>query len=659
MKIKYKYIYNTIFIGLVLHFFLINASYADILTDWKDSRAYKPRPILFLHGFGPGGPVGWNTTISTLSRWFSKYQPIGSYLETLDFQDPNGSVDTYSDGRAGWADKVKNKVDELLIGSKYGFYTNKLNLVCHSMGGLAAREYLTNPKYATSYVDELILIGVPSLGSRWADLANGISKSQKSGWLIIMPHAFVVVPARNSLDYGLEAYLSIDIDGEAVKDMMEDNSFLNVLNSRPQPSDVGHYGIYGILGTFLNWFISGDYFGGDGVVRKASQLGVNKISFKEVPLQISAFHTAEPAISVAGDNPLLKFLDSNKPEFEITYPGSGTTKIYESSIHIQGEVYKEYLPADTELIITITRQEDGYMLPPQSSLLKASDLWIPNNPDSPVAEFDELINFPGSGTYKISCQIKNPAGVTSDIEETWVIVLPELPEYVWWLEDFGITGSGSIGDSWHQEIAGENFKSESKTLTATITSRHQWTLTHDVHYVFTSTGGIASGTANNSFELHSGIIEDNIGVLTGSCHMDVEVDCEPTRSALIQEQYDADRPYVGHDWIKHTFDISDGIGKIAPGCVMDITMDYFTKAILKFSDGSVLVAYGGQIYLSEKENLYIISLEIDMRKGPHFYYCSDQTVGYNGLPGHGESTGDWDYRKLYRVNIEPFYTPEN
>ena len=149
---RYKFIFRLTFIFLLIYLLLINICSAGILSDWKDDEAYKPRPILFLHGFGQGSPTSWESAIGALSQWFSKYQIIGPYLETIDFQDPNGSIDTYPDGKVGWADKLNDKVNELLISTKYGFYTNKLNLVCHSMGGLAAREYLTNPKYPSGYI---------------------------------------------------------------------------------------------------------------------------------------------------------------------------------------------------------------------------------------------------------------------------------------------------------------------------------------------------------------------------------------------------------------------------------------------------------------------------------------------------------------------------
>ncbi|MDO8489647.1 MAG: hypothetical protein Q7S42_06040, partial [Candidatus Omnitrophota bacterium] len=78
-----------------------------------------------------------------------------------------------------------------------------------------------------------------------------------------------------------------------------------------------------------------------------------------------------------------------------------------------------------KIIITGVRQEDGSKLNEFSSYLKPSGLWIPNNLDSPVAEFNETIAFPGKGTYKISCQIKNPAGLTSAIKVFWVKVITQ------------------------------------------------------------------------------------------------------------------------------------------------------------------------------------------------------------------------------------------
>jgi len=408
--------------------FCLNSSvFAYPLDNWQDEKAYKPTPILFLHGFAKGNPEIWKPAKAALFPYFSKYQQKFPYLETINFQDSNGSVDTYPNGEEGWSDKVDIKVNELLDNGYYGSYANKLNLVCHSMGGLSAREYVTNFKYASAnYANKLVLIGVPNLGSPLADSANYIARTHKFGWGINLPHLLVTIPNRYFLEVYVNIRFGVDINGEAAKDMDTGSQFLKDLNSRGQPSNVNYYGIYGIIGNFANWYMTGDYYGGDGVASKESQLGGGKISFRETPRQISASHADEPVLSVAGDNPLLKFLDSAKPEFEITSPNpSAVNDINTTSLHLQGKVYKEYLPADSQLIINVVRESDGLALPAQTSFLKPSDLWIPNNPDSPVAEFDEIINFPGKGKYKVSCQIKNPANLTSDIKETWVnIIVP-------------------------------------------------------------------------------------------------------------------------------------------------------------------------------------------------------------------------------------------
>jgi triacylglycerol esterase/lipase EstA (alpha/beta hydrolase family) len=158
-----KFINKFIFISLIFLLSIFSASYclAGILDNWQDPKAYKPNPVLFLHGFAKGKPLDWDGTKAALATYFSKYQPLGPYLEAIDFQDPNGSVDRYPSGQfnpqgnsSGWSDKVNDKVNELLSYDKYGAYTNKFNFVCHSMGGLAARWYLGN--YSNVFVNKLI-----------------------------------------------------------------------------------------------------------------------------------------------------------------------------------------------------------------------------------------------------------------------------------------------------------------------------------------------------------------------------------------------------------------------------------------------------------------------------------------------------------------------
>ena len=145
---------------------------ARILNNWEDEESYKPSPIIFLHGFGPGKPESWNYIKSKLNQYFDDYSLSLTFLETINFNDPNGSVDTYDDGREGWADKTKDKIEEMLNLYRFKGNSLKINFICHSMGGLAAREYATNPKYGNSYlnIDKIITIGTPHAGTPLANV---------------------------------------------------------------------------------------------------------------------------------------------------------------------------------------------------------------------------------------------------------------------------------------------------------------------------------------------------------------------------------------------------------------------------------------------------------------------------------------------------------
>ena len=108
-----------------------------------------------------------------------------------------------------------------------------VSIVAHSMGGLVARELLTNPEFAyaesiqkgqTPAIVELIMVGTPNHGSGlarfralaeyrdlWAGTLNG-----NGNWLMGV----------------------VDGMGEAKIDLLPDSQFLGTLNARPQPQGV-------------------------------------------------------------------------------------------------------------------------------------------------------------------------------------------------------------------------------------------------------------------------------------------------------------------------------------------------------------------------------------------------------------------------------------
>ncbi|MDD5531147.1 MAG: alpha/beta hydrolase, partial [bacterium] len=449
-----KYIINC-FLFAVLFLFVINFAFGAVRNSWQDASVYKPTPALFLHGFGPGNAEGWSKVKSALEEYFSDYSDTHSFLETINFNDPNGSVDTYDSGKLnpqgnfkGWADKLEDKVNELLSQDKYGNLSiRKINLVCHSMGGLAAREYVTNPKYVDSYlnINKIITVGTPHCGTPLANLKEvvvcGINKIIWEIPGVDRSDFYNEFRTNDALVQYLKGEYRIDPNGEAIKDMGLKSQFLKVLNDRIQSSNIKNYAIFGEVNSLVNWIFFRLYYSnnilisGDEIVPIDSQKGYDIFTDYPDASKYRWVWNIEKAESVnsnhleelnSNETPqkLLSFLDSVKPELAITFPDPNlTTEIHSTSINIKGIATKEYLPADTTLTIDFVRQEDDYRPPqPQTSLLKPSDLWSPNNPDSPVAEFDEVVAFPGNGTYKIYCQVKNPAGLVSDVKETSVKV---------------------------------------------------------------------------------------------------------------------------------------------------------------------------------------------------------------------------------------------
>lgn len=113
----------------------------------------------------------------------------------------------------------------------------RIDLVCHSMGGLVARDALTRPDYyacnARGHADlpdvtRLIMIGTPNEGSSWAHLRCATEARER------------LVRWWNSKDHNLRNLGRFDRDGkgEAGDDLLPESDFLVDLNARPTPKGV-------------------------------------------------------------------------------------------------------------------------------------------------------------------------------------------------------------------------------------------------------------------------------------------------------------------------------------------------------------------------------------------------------------------------------------
>ena len=67
--------------NLILFFLAVFAAYllsssrafAEILDSWENEHAYRPRPVLFLHGFAKGNSQGWEMAFLSLVQYYDEY----------------------------------------------------------------------------------------------------------------------------------------------------------------------------------------------------------------------------------------------------------------------------------------------------------------------------------------------------------------------------------------------------------------------------------------------------------------------------------------------------------------------------------------------------------------------------------------------------------
>ncbi|MDD4873645.1 MAG: FlgD immunoglobulin-like domain containing protein [Dehalococcoidales bacterium] len=220
----------------------------DLLDNaWDEPKTYKPEPVLFIHGFnshcntwGSADTADWGRlSISSLMNYYKMYQLFDDYpyeklklskkladgreeidiykhvyLETIEFTDNLGHPkeqakelayrimydnDNPSSWPFGWPKPKDSEqggftsiLKEYYSGGNWSNSSNNLILVAHSMGGMAAREFLTDSSFESiagpdRHVSKLIMIGTPNFGSTWAALGRAavyVNSDPK--------HAFVV-----------------------------------------------------------------------------------------------------------------------------------------------------------------------------------------------------------------------------------------------------------------------------------------------------------------------------------------------------------------------------------------------------------------------------------------------------------------------------------
>jgi hypothetical protein len=123
--------------------------------DWAAIHIDAPRPVVFVHGI-LSSHEAW---IKSNFNWVDKLDSLGiPNANPLDM----GNLDSIQNNSA----KIAMAVEQ----AKQRFGVEKVNLVCHSKGGLDSRNFVEN----NDSVERVIQLGTPNAGSPLADVAQGI-----------------------------------------------------------------------------------------------------------------------------------------------------------------------------------------------------------------------------------------------------------------------------------------------------------------------------------------------------------------------------------------------------------------------------------------------------------------------------------------------------
>jgi len=133
-------------------------------------------PVLLVHGYLCNRSAWW---------WLRrKLKAAGFAVATVNLEPPFGSID-------GFADQVHTRIEALRAETG----ADQVTIVGHSLGGLAAREYLR--WHESSRVAKLITLGSPHHGTRLAYYGPGENARQMepdSAWIRALPPANPRVP---------------------------------------------------------------------------------------------------------------------------------------------------------------------------------------------------------------------------------------------------------------------------------------------------------------------------------------------------------------------------------------------------------------------------------------------------------------------------------
>ena len=286
--------------------------------------------MIFVHGTGDSS-VAWEAAGSAAGGYLDKYYKtsdhpyflsgsgIGQDRADKDFSDNirNSCVYvTFSDHYAdpdSLVDELKKVIDDARE-ETWSHFKNyykskddiKVNLVCHSMGGLVARKYLAK-NVSDHHVSRLILMGTPNKGIsvlmlEWVPV--GFMAGGAAGFLLSGNPLFLSASIAGLGGHAISYARGVKLLSPATGAMKPDSSFLKDLNSRELPVDIEYVVIICSADDFMHEASNKilGYKDGDGAISLDSQslryCGIpnfNSLNYKE--LNVKSPHFEEPTVA--------------------------------------------------------------------------------------------------------------------------------------------------------------------------------------------------------------------------------------------------------------------------------------------------------------------------------------------------------------------------
>ncbi|MBU1026900.1 MAG: alpha/beta fold hydrolase [Candidatus Margulisbacteria bacterium] len=214
-------------------------------------------PVIYVHGIGASAKAWKNFKIPDHASFYISF--------SNRFANPANQVP-----------ELGKFIDNVLKQTK----EEKVILICHSMGGLVARQYLADYKDSHK-VEKLILLSAPNLGSiglffNWLPLALIIIGL--FGYNYVWPLFFCLI----ALVWEVSSFLrGVLLLSPAAWAMRPHSSFLKQLNSKNMPENVKYVSVLSDTKDLPHWLVNLFLFRekGDGAVPHSSQ----QLSLKSVP----------------------------------------------------------------------------------------------------------------------------------------------------------------------------------------------------------------------------------------------------------------------------------------------------------------------------------------------------------------------------------------